>query len=320
MNTNTKNSILSVILVIVVAFSWFLMVSTLKINAASLPNTQINWGCATNEQLNTVDFGCPQKTQIVTGPWLLDSWKEYHSNWLQKFSNPINDNKTPYIISYIIAGLARRDAGLTDCDLTKKSICTDGADFIRENQLKIEAEYRLSAQSIRLYRGNKPIYIHMEPDFFLYHRNALQKNPLSQAESHLFMNRLIGIIKSQNPNAKIVMDVSSWNPEMQSWHAGFSNVDYGGLVGKPFSANNSPDGKTYEQITEYTKTPLIVNTAFDFGGGFAPYDPSWEKSNHGVYAVIQSPTNNLKYANFLDNLNVNIATIPFYKVRIQPKD
>jgi hypothetical protein len=287
----------------------------LSVRAVNVPNYEVQWGCATNESINDPEFGCPSEVDIVTGPWLLDGWKPYHTTWLNKFSEPQNATKTPYIFAYMIAGLARRDKGLSDCDLSTKSVCTDGANYIRENIISIEEEYTNAAENILQAYGNKEIYIHLEPDFYLYHRSALQKNPLSMTEAHQLMNRLSNTFHSRLPNVKLVMDVSAWSPDLTIWHSGFTNIDYGGMVGKPFYGNVAPDGKSYEQIKELVGLPIVVDTAHTFGGFFTPYNATWETSNNGVHAVIQAPTNNLAYSEFLQSVRMDVVTIPFYKVK-----
>lgn len=288
---------------------------TVGAQAVSVPNSQVKWGCATNEASSDVDFGCPDEVSIVTGPWLLDGWKQYHTTWINKFEDSANEGKTPYVFAYMIAGLARRDQGLQDCDLTTMSICTDGANYIRDNLVSIQNEYQSVADNILESYGDKEMYIHMEPDYFLYHSSDLQKNPLSLLESHNIMNSLTNILATTLPNAKIVMDVSSWNPDLVSWHDGFENVSYGGLVGKVFQADENPDGKTYEEIQTQTGVPLIVDTAHTYGGFFTQYQSSWEAENHGVYSVIQAPSNNTAYSAFLSSINTQIVDVPYYKVK-----
>ncbi len=292
-----------------------LLFSSLGAYAASVPNGQVQWGCATNEATNAVDFGCPSEVNIVTGPWLLDGWKSYHTNWVDRFADPANANKKPYLFAYMIAGLARRDKGLQDCDLTTTSICTDGANYIRDNLNDIKAEYQNVADSILDTYGNKELYIHMEPDFYLYHSSNIQKNPLTVVESHDIMNSLTGILQTTLPKAKIVMDVSSWNPNLVTWHEGFENISYGGLVGKVFRADQNPDGKSYEQIQTQIDMPLIVDTAHTYGGFFTQYQATWETENHGVHAVIQAPTNNVSYSSFLAAIDKTVVNVPYYKMR-----
>ena len=287
----------------------------LPTSALEKPNADVQWGCATNERVLSDTFGCPDNVDIVTGPWLLSGWQAYHTRWIDKFDLPVNANKTPYMISYIIAGKARADQGLQDCDLSALSICTDGANYIRQNIASIQDEYRRSFALLAQAHGDNPVYIHMEPDFYLYHRSSLQKNPLTLSEAHTYMNSFTSIIREQLPQAKIVMDVSTWNQNLSSWHSGFTNIDYGGVVGKNFNANQNPDGKTYEQVQTQSGLELIVNTAHTFGGSFNPYNTTWENRNHGVHAVIQPPTNNSAYSTFLATSLVRVINQTYYPIR-----
>ena len=294
-----------VLLVSVLSLIQLTLLTTLSVGATNVDPALVQWGCATNEAFNDPEFGCPSEVDLVTGPWLLDGWKPWHSTWLTKFSEPQNAGKTPYILSYMIAGLGRRDIGMTDCDLNDNvlSVCTDGADYIRNNRASIEAEYRRTADQIAAIYGSQELYIHLEPDFFLYHQSSLQKNPLTRPETWSFMNRLIAIYRNRLPGVKIAIDVSMWNPDLQGWHAGFEGVDYGAMVGKAFPGDRRVDGKTYEQVQAAIGAPLIVNTAHTFGGYFTAYDPTWEVDNHGIHAVIQAPTNNSRYASFLSGID-----------------
>lgn len=300
-------------------FAQFSLAGGIGVIAAEKPNYEVNWGCATNESISSDTFGCPEQVDIVTGPWLLDGWKTHHTTWLEKFELEQNKGKTPYIMAYMIAGLGRRDQGLQDCDLSALSVCTDGANYIRDNLFSITQEYQSVANNIFETHGNKKLYIHMEPDFYLYHSGELQKNPLTVAEAHTVMNALTDIIATTLPNAEIVMDVSTWNPNLAMWHNGLRNISFGGVVGKNFDADVYPDNTTYEQVIEDIDMPLIINTAHTFGGFFTPYNTTWETENHGVYAVIQAPTDVEAYEEFLEVAKQRILDIPYYEVKTFPR-
>jgi hypothetical protein len=271
--------------------------------------SNFSFGCS----YNNFD-GCPGNSQIQSGPWVLDSWNDGNSNWLKNFDKSSND--IPYIYNYVIAGMAKKDWGLADCNVRNyDNLCQKGADYIRNNLPTINQRYGEIAQNIAQIWGiNKPILMHMEPDFYQYYSDSHQQNPLSIQESWNIMNSIVRNIKNILPNAYFVLDTSSWASNLAYWSSGFQGFSYAGLVGKRFAADgddssNEIDGKTYSEISSMTGLRLIVDTSYGIGGDPNNFDFSWtvkqtlqDRFSDGVVAILE-PGNkqNQYYSNLISN-------------------
>jgi hypothetical protein len=267
----------------------------------SLQNPLI-YGLSNDESWDTKNFGSNRSNSIVAGPWILDAWEDYHSGWLKKFLEPGQENTTPYIYSYIIAGLARAD-GLVDCNVgapKQQTLCYGGSKFIRNNEQKILTTYIQSANGIRSVFGtSRKLYIHLEPDYFQYAEvnpgfgNAT--TPLTKPEAWSLMNKITDQIKAILPNAQLVIDVSSWNEDLASWHNGFKNISYGGMVGRAFNSNGQGEDN-YRYISSTIGKKLFVNVSHGIDGALFSLDQSWyslntamSRFNDGVIGVMLPP-------------------------------
>lgn len=299
---STRHELLKLILIFLLSVT-----PTMATQAASNQPllSQFNLGCAADNFSS-----CTTNSQIVAGPWVLSSWQEYHSQWLNNFKSTSNLARTPYIYSYIIAGMARSDWGLQDCNMsTTNNLCQRGAVYIRSNQSRIDQAYRQMAENLRNEWGtSRPLLLHMEPDFYQYFNDVNQAQPLTQAESWQFMNSWVAGIKSVLPNAVLVMDVSPWNQNLAGWSSGFTGFDYAGMVGKRFAADQAIDGKTYQQMFQMTGKKLIVNGTYAAGGAMNSFDFSWtprqtlqDRWNDGVAAIIQSPDQRDYYSSLIQS-------------------
>jgi hypothetical protein len=269
------------------------------------------------------NFDSPKNSKIISGGWVLDSWKYYHTDWLKKFSLPENKDKIPMMYIYTVAGKARAAQGLQDCNVgAKVTLCQSGANFLRKNYQSITKEYQNTALAIKNTLGtSKPILLQMEPDFYQYHNQYGQQNPLTNKEAWDMMNTWTDSIKSILPNARLVMDVSPWANDLQTWSSGFKNFSYAGVVGREYAANADSrpvDGlasKTYKQLSQMTGKQLIINTAHGPAGKLLPYQTTWEnrnllqdRVNDGVVAVIQPSTDNSRFTNFLTTYSTSTIT------------
>lgn len=208
--------------------------------------------------------------------------------------------------TYVVAGLAREEEGLQDCnvgDQPEKTLCRAGANYIRKNKLKIYENYLSAALEIKkIYGMDRPIMLHLEPDFYQYQDKDQEGGRLTFEELAGQMNTWTDTIKRILPNARLVMDISPWNIDLQFWSQKFRNFEYGGLVGKRFDPTGDGgtpsgiDGKTFRQLSELSGKKLIVNDAHGVGGKWLEYNKNWENSQlvsdrlkDGIVAVIQSP-------------------------------
>jgi hypothetical protein len=272
-------------------------------------NNQVVWGCAGMEPNYGTDFGCPSNVKLVTSPWILTKYETYHSDWLNLFTLTGNTNKTPYIHTYVIAGLARENWGLQDCNVDPiNNLCYKGSLYLRQNESNILSKYTQIAKSIKANLKSPEVYIHIEPDYFQY-TYASQQQPLNYQESWSIMNKISSIFNTEIPEAKLVLDISSWNYNLTNWCGGFTGFDYGGMVGKVFSSNENPDGQSYSKISTDCGYELVVNTAHGVAGYFNNYNPSWENNNQNVHALIQSPLEKNRYQSFLDSIIITTPVI-----------
>ena len=270
------------------------------------------------------DFNSAPNSQIIAGPWILSGYQNYHTEFLNKFSLPVNSTKIPYMYAYITAGMAKADLGIADCNVGRpaaETLCNKGANYIRNNEAKILQTYIATANSIKSSFGTtKPILIHLEPDFYQKSYNdagfTQEGGVLTNQYSWDKMNQWTSAFKQVLPNAMLVMDISPWNSNLTNWSAGFQNFTYAGMVGKRFASTgdgsvaNGIDGKTYAQMATATGKRLFINTAHGAGGGLMNYDYSWDlrstlndRYNDGVMGIIQSPDDkagyNTKIASYL---------------------
>jgi hypothetical protein len=273
--------------------------------------TRFVHGISSDKTWQNDNIGAPTPTQLIAGPWVGSQWEYWHTDWLQKFDLPNNVGKTPYMYIYQIAGRANKDAawGLSDCNLgvaPEKTLCKRGADFIRQNRAAIGDEYSKVANKIAsIYGTQRPIFIHIEPDFYQYNDPAQFNGGITKEDATKTMNEFADKIKAALPNARLVMDISPWNQDLAGWSAGFaSKFDFAGLVGKRFSPEGDGsisagiDGKTYAQLSAAIGKKIIVNDSHGPGGEFLPYNTNWEdrnfvqaRWNDGIVAVLLPPNN-----------------------------
>ncbi len=272
--------------------------------------SRFSFGCAAEDF-----YACPKNADTAVGPWVLGQWQTYHTNWLNNFKTNESKNTIPYIHTYIIAGLARSEWGLQDCNVgSNNTLCQKGADYIRNRSDKINQTYIDVAKSIKTNWGtSRPLLMHLEPDFYQYHNDSQQQNKLSLQESWDRLNLISQSIKGILPNAHLVLDISPWNSELATWSRGFQGFSYGGMVGKSFPADgvngsNTIDGKTYRQMYQQVNLPLIVDTAYGAGGGLTSFDWSWtprqtltDRYYDGVAAIIQPGYQHTDYYSGLIN-------------------
>jgi Cellulose binding domain len=258
----------------------------------------------------------PNNINLVSGPWILNSWEQYNTDWLSKFTQPDNINKTPYLYLYIAAGKAKADWNLEDCNVgveKSKTLCYRGAEYLRSNREQVKQAYINTANNIKtVYSATKEIALHIEPDFYQYTDSGQLNGGLSFNEAAKDLNLWTDSIKQILPNARLVMDVSPWNSNLAVWSGGLRNFDYAGIVGKAASPRGdgsvSPaglDGKSYAKISQDTGKQLILDDSHGVGGYWLPFDYDWsnkslaqDRLNDGVVAVLLPPND----PNFLNGM------------------
>jgi hypothetical protein len=269
---------------------------------------------------NEITFGVsvekesiPNNINLVSGPWVLSKWEQHNTDWLNKFSEPTNTNKTPYVYLYVAAGKARSDWNLEDCNMgaeKTKTLCYRGAEYLRSNRQYVNQAYIDTANHIKnVYGTTKEIALHVEPDFYQYTNSDQLNGGLTFSEAAKDLNEWTDSIKQILPNSRLVMDVSPWNSDLRTWSNNMKNFDYAGIVGKQMSPNGDGttpagvDGKSYTKIAQETGKQLILDDSHGVGGYWLPFDYDWsnkelanQRLKDGVVAVILPP-NDLNFLN-----------------------
>lgn len=293
--------IIGALLIILLGTSFLFHVITIQDSTDKPPIQDFTYGVALDSE------PVPESIKLVSGPWIYANWSEKNTKWLEQFNLEQNRGKLPYINSYIVAGLAREEQGLQDCNVgsePNKTLCTEGANYIRKNKQKIYENYLESALAIkRIYGMDRPILLHFEPDYYQYQDSSQSNGSLTFDELAGQMNTWTDTVKRILPNARLVMDISPWNIDLQYWSKKFRNFEYGGMVGKRFDPAgdggtiNGIDGKTFQKISLLTGKKIIINDAHGVGGNWLGYNKNWEnprlvsdRYRDGVVAVIQAPT------------------------------
>jgi hypothetical protein len=143
-------------------------------------------------------------------------------------------NLLPVYYGYVTAFEARRQKGIQDCDiLSVNNLCTDGAEFIRNNRQLLVDRYGYYASEIAKIIGKNSTNLWiMEPDFYQYSNNSYlytQKNgPLSGPYMRQLLDDYVAAIKTHLPNALISWDISPWLGEtlMKYWWSNFATANY----------------------------------------------------------------------------------------------
>lgn len=116
---------------------------------------------------------------------------------------------TPVWYSRIVAEGAKLSLGIEDCDSSGVGVCSQGAQYIRDNRAKIVNQYKAYATfaaNSTTWGTNKPIVFVLEPGFLRY-TSSKQKNALSFFEASQFLSEVAASIKAILPNAWISVDL-----------------------------------------------------------------------------------------------------------------
>ncbi len=211
-----------------------------------------------------------------------------------------SSNKTPALYMYIIA----KSSGLGDCN-TGGGLCSQGANYIRNNKEKIKQYYRDYASAIKNTFGTTdPVICVMEPDYYQYAQPGSQSgNPLSFQEAGQFMGDLIDILKAQLPNAIVSMDISPWMEDQGTTNSYLSalplnKIDMistsGGIAQAGSSLIKRENRLTWQKVYDITKKCILADCGYGAGGGGTGHDAAWDnvtninnRINEGVIGIIQ---------------------------------
>jgi hypothetical protein len=196
-------------------------------------------------------------------------------------------NARAVFYAYFI-GYQARAAGYGDCntDHDGQNLCTHGATWIKSNRQKIIDMYANYARQTAAASPNKGAVWLLEGDFIQY-TYAEQTSALTMAELGSLTLDIVCAIKSNEPNAAVALNHSTWirNPQMSNyfnamrtagaldildlvWTTGMGNVS-GGYFNDG-DARNRSDG-TYTYLSTLTGKRILVDTSF----GATSMDDSW---------------------------------------------
>jgi hypothetical protein len=210
-----------------------------------------------------------------------------------------SSNKTPAVYMYIIA----KSSGLGDCN-TGGGLCSQGANYIRNNKDKIKGYYRDCAASIKnTFGSTNPVICVMEPDYFQYTANTQQGGGLSYQDAGQFMGELVDIVKGQLPNALISLDISPWMEDQEatnSWLTALplSKIQYmsttGGISQAASYLIKKENRLLWKKVHDITNKCIIADCGYGTGGGGTGHDAAWDnvtnlndRINDGVIGIIQ---------------------------------
>lgn len=226
--------------------------------------------------------------------------------------------------TYFIGFQANLMGGFGDCnvDYDGHNLCTDGAQWIRDNRRLIIDMYSNYARRTQAQSPNKTIIWWLEGDFVQY-SYADQSNPLSMSELGQLARDITCAIKSNQPNAVVAMNHSPWISNEQAeafWSAMPMDVmdlvwvqgagDTGTLVNS--GAYNAATAN-YAWLNKKTGRPIMAETSYAFKG----QSDRWTNTSanninarisEGVIAVlVNHPASN--YASMIKTLNPQINNV-----------
>jgi hypothetical protein len=247
------------------------------------------------------------------------------------FKNCKNNNKTPVIVSYILAFTARRDKGLQDCNVGTPDLCHEGANYIRQNGERILSQYTKYAKGAAASFGTTNYMVWcMEPDYTQYADSASQSGKgLSWAQAGALMNQMVDTIRKYCPKAVFSMDISPW--KITSWQKGWfsnfkmSNFTYMNTSGGMSRADQtyigdtwSKDCPTWAWVYQTYGTPVLADADYGTAGGSTGYDTRWDNVTNltarikdGVIGVSHyNPSSAATYASTIQSLRTQLPTPP----------
>ncbi|MBN1127675.1 MAG: T9SS type A sorting domain-containing protein [Chitinispirillaceae bacterium] len=218
------------------------------------------------------------------------------------------NEKTPVIVSYIIAFTARRDWSLQDCNVDPvNNLCKRGADYIRQQRSRIMGQYSKYARGAAENFGNtKPMVWCMEPDYTQYNDAGQNGGGLTVTQCGALMNEILDTIRKHCPKAHFSMDISPWKDTtwQKNWFNAigmtrftFINTSGGqARADQTFISDNwSPALPTWAWVFRTWGKPLIADAGYGVGGASTGHDTRWDNVTNlsarirdGVLCVAQA--------------------------------
>jgi hypothetical protein len=215
--------------------------------------------------------------------------------------------------AYFIGFQACKVGTFCDCntDTDGHTLCTDGAQWIRNNRATIVNMYGQYAKKVYSVSPNKPVIWWLEGDFIQY-SDTTQSMPLSYAELGSLSRDITCAIKLNEPNAIVAVNHSPWITNDQStgfWGAQpMDVVDMVWVQGQgntgtlPNSGSYNAQTATYTWLWQFTGRPIMAETSYAGAGA----DDLWTTTSaanidaritSGVIGVnVVNPNSNLQSA------------------------
>jgi len=271
-------------------------------------------GCGTvNPEPLGCDFawGAPNDADNHTFLDFVSTWVGYESrggldgdcDGCRLVSALATSEALPVYYAYFIGFQANLMGGFGDCNVDMSdghNLCTDGAQWIRDNRSLIVEMYGAYAKASFDANPGKPVIWWLEGDYVQYSYDD-QSNPLSFAELGELARDITCAIKSNAPNAVVAMNHSPWISDQQAsgfWSAMPMDVLDLVWVQGPGTTSSFVNSGEYNQATanyawlsETTGRPIMAETSFAGSG----QDDRWTSASasdidariaEGVIAVL----------------------------------
>ncbi|HEX6275018.1 MAG TPA: hypothetical protein VFZ53_18375 [Polyangiaceae bacterium] len=181
--------------------------------------------------------------------------------------------KSVVYYAYFIGFQANLMGGFGDCnvDMDDETLCTRGAQWIRDNRNLIVEIYANYARMVHHASPGKQVIWWLEGDFIQYSYDD-QSNPLSYAELGALARDITCAVKSNQPSAVVAMNHSPWISDEQSdafWSA--QPIDVLDLVwvqgpgDSPAFVNAgayNEDTANYGWLRQKTGRPIMAETSY----------------------------------------------------------
>ena len=264
-----------------------LLVATSLISAQAadvFPQCRFHFG--SDESYAKSNSALMQELDYITGPWTGQSTTFDLGDYYNLCKN---NNKVPVNQCYVIAFAARRDKGLQDCNVGSGStLCSDGANYIRQNHDKIIGIYASYASGVNQIMGSSKHSVWlMEPDFTQYTLTSQAGGGLSASDAGKLMTDIVSAVKSNCPGAVFSMDISPWYDTtwQKNWFGaiGMDKFDFintsggGSRADQAFISDTwSTALPTWKWLYQTYKKPLLADAGYGAGGAGTGYDARWD--------------------------------------------
>lgn len=123
----------------------------------------------------------------------------------------------PTFYTYVIGGQAKLRDGYGDCNTsTGDTLCTKGAQWIRDNRAQVVNAYAQYAKMLATKFPTKPMIWWLEGDYHQYAESTTQSNALTYPEAGQLAADITTAIKTNQPLARVGMNHAPWISDAQA--------------------------------------------------------------------------------------------------------